>query len=151
MTTVFHTWPYGTNNETFHQSGKKRLFQTHIEDFSCSMYESSGSQFLRTTTGIQSGPDAIDESGFVMTFLTILGVMEILCSFRLVLNRKQVRRYHSHIKIRFLEKFLANNFALSDAEGNTSGIFIFLFFFEFVVISVAATSSDFFWRELFLF
>ena len=92
------------------------------------MYESSGSQFLRTTTGIQSGPDAIDESRFVMTFLTILGVMEILCSFRLVLNRKQVRRYHSHIKIRFLEKFLANNFALSDAEGNTSGIFIFLFF-----------------------
>ena len=51
------------------------------------MYESSGSQFFRTTTGIQSGPDAFDESKFVMTFLTILGVMEI-CSFRLVLERK---------------------------------------------------------------
>ena len=34
------------------------------------MYESPGSQFLRTTTGIQSGPDAFDESRFVMTFLT---------------------------------------------------------------------------------
>ena len=31
------------------------------------MYESSGSHFLRTTTGIQSGPDAFDESRFVMT------------------------------------------------------------------------------------
>ena len=53
-----------------------------------SMYESSGSQFFRTTTGMQSGPDAFNESRFAMTFLTILGVMEILCSFRLVLQGK---------------------------------------------------------------
>ena len=52
------------------------------------MFESLGSQFFRTTTGIQSGPDAFDESRFAMTFLTILGVMEILCSFRLVLEEK---------------------------------------------------------------
>ena len=43
---------------------------------SASMYESSGSQFFRTTTGIQWGPDAFDESRFVMTFLTILGVLK---------------------------------------------------------------------------
>ena len=49
------------------------------------MYESSGSQFFRTTTGIQSGPDAFDESRFIMI------------------------------------KFLAKNFALSEAENNTSG------------------------------
>ena len=55
---------------------------------SASMFESLGSQFFRTTTGIQSGPDAFDESRFTMTFLTILGVMEILCSFRLVLEEK---------------------------------------------------------------
>ena len=67
------------------------------------MYESLGSQFFRTTTGMQSGPDAFDESRFVMSFLTILVVIEILCHFRLV-----------------LEKFLANNFALSDTEDNTS-------------------------------
>ena len=32
------------------------------------MYESSGSQLFRTTTEIQSGPDAFYESGFAMTF-----------------------------------------------------------------------------------
>ena len=50
--------------------------------------ESQGSQFFRTTTGIQSGPNAFDESRFIMTFSTILGVTEILCSFRLVLEEK---------------------------------------------------------------
>ena len=52
------------------------------------MYQSSSSQFFRTTTGIQSRPDAFDKSRFVMTFLIILVVMEILCSFRLVLEGK---------------------------------------------------------------
>ena len=52
------------------------------------MYESSGSQFFRTTTGRQSGPDAFHESRFVMTFLTILEVMVVLCSFRVVLEEK---------------------------------------------------------------
>ena len=52
------------------------------------MYESSGSHFFRTTTQVQSGPDAFDESRFVMIFLTILGVTEISCSFRLVLKEK---------------------------------------------------------------
>ena len=52
------------------------------------MYESSGSQFFRTTTGIQSEPGAFDESRFVITFLTILEVMVILCHFRLVLEGK---------------------------------------------------------------
>ena len=40
-------------------------------------------QFFRTITGIQSGPDAFDKSSFVMTFLTILGVTEMLISFKL--------------------------------------------------------------------
>ena len=39
---------------------------------SVGMYESSGSQFFRTTNRIQSGPDAFDESRFVITFLIIL-------------------------------------------------------------------------------
>ena len=84
------------------------------------MYESSGSQFFRTTTGIQSGPDAFDESRFIMTFLTILGVTEILCSFRLVLEGKTGKEIPESSRLEFLEKFLANNFALSDAEGNNS-------------------------------
>ena len=85
------------------------------------MNESSGSQFFRTTTGIKSGPDAFDESRFVMTFLTILGVMDILCSFRLVLEGKTGKEIPESSRFEFLEKFLANNFALSDAEDNTSG------------------------------
>ena len=52
------------------------------------MYESSSSQFFRNTTGIQPGPVAFDESRLVITFLTILGVTEMLCSFRLVLQGK---------------------------------------------------------------
>ena len=83
------------------------------------MYESSGSQFFRTSTGIQSGPDAFDESRFIMTFLTILGVTEILCSFRLVLEGKAGKEIPESSRFELLEKLLANNFALSDTEGNT--------------------------------
>ena len=74
----------GTTNETFQQYGKQDSFQTHLKS-SASMYESSGSQFFRFSTEIQSGPDAFDELKFVMTFLTILEVVEILCSVRLVI------------------------------------------------------------------
>ena len=84
------------------------------------MYESSGSQFFRTTTGIQSGPDVFDESRFVMTFLTILGVMEILCSFKLVLEGKTGKGTPESSRLELLEKLLASYAALSDAEDNTS-------------------------------
>ena len=55
---------------------------------SAGMYESLGSQFFRTNTGIQSGPDAFEESGLVG--YTNLTIAEILCSLRLVLKRKVV-------------------------------------------------------------
>ena len=92
----------------------------HISKSSATTYESSDSQFFRTTTVIQSGPDTFYESRFVMTFLTILGVTEILCSFRLVLEGKAGKEIPESSTLEFLEKFLANNFALSDAEDNTS-------------------------------
>ena len=82
------------------------------------MHESSSSQFFKTTTGIQSGADTLDESRFVMTFLTILGVTEILCSFRLVLKGKTGKEIPESSRLEFLEKSLANNFVLSDAEDN---------------------------------
>ena len=85
------------------------------------MSKRSGSQLFRTTTGIESGPDAFDESRFAMTFLTILEVMDILRSFRLVLEGKTGKEIPESSRFEFLEKFLANNFALSDAEDNTSG------------------------------
>ena len=72
---------------------------------SASMYESSGSQFFRTTTGIQSGPDAFDESRFIMTILTILGVTEILCNFRLILEGSTGKEISESSRLEFLEKF----------------------------------------------
>ena len=56
-----------------------------------------------------------------MIFLTILGVMEILSSFRLVLEGKTGKYIPESSRFEFLEKFSANNFALADAEDNTSG------------------------------
>ena len=54
-----------------------------------------------------------------MTFLTILGVTEILCSFKLVLEGKTGKEIPESSRLEFIEKFSANNFALSDAEDNT--------------------------------
>ena len=55
-----------------------------------------------------------------MTFLIILGVTEILCSFRLVLEEKTDKEIPGSSRLEFLEKFSVNNFALSDTEDNTS-------------------------------
>ena len=84
-----------------------------------SMYESSGSQFFRTTAGIQSRPDAFDKSMLVMTFLTNIGV-RIIYRFRLDLEGKAGKEIPESSRLEFLEEFSANNFALSNAEGNTS-------------------------------
>ena len=46
--------------------------------------------------------------------------MEIFCSFRLVLEGKTGKEIQESSRFEFLETFLANNFALSDAEDNTS-------------------------------
>ena len=46
--------------------------------------------------------------------------MDILCSFRLVLEGKTGKEIPESSRFEFLEKFLANNFALSDAEDDTS-------------------------------
>ena len=48
--------------------------------------------------------------------------MEILCSFRLVLEGKAGKKISMSSRPEFLEKFLANNFALSNAEDSTSGL-----------------------------
>ena len=56
-----------------------------------------------------------------MTFLIILGVTEILCSFKLVLQRKTGKEIAESSRLELLEKFSANNFAQSGAEDNTFG------------------------------
>ena len=55
-----------------------------------------------------------------MTFSTILLVPEMLCSFRLVLEGKAGKEMRQSSRLDFLEKFSANNFALSDVEDNNS-------------------------------
>ena len=57
-----------------------------------------------------------------MIFLTILGVTEILCSFKLVLERKAGKELPESSRLEFLEKFLASSFGLSDSEENTYGL-----------------------------
>ena len=52
--------------------------------------------------------------------MTILGVTEILCNFKLVLGGKTGKEIPQSSRLEFIEKFSANNFALSDAEDNTS-------------------------------
>ena len=65
------------------------------------MYESSGSHVFKTTTGIQSGPDVFDISSLVMILLTNVGVIEILCSFRLVLERKSSKEIPESSRFEF--------------------------------------------------
>ena len=72
--TFLNTW---TTDETFQQSEKQDSLRHYLKS-SARMKESSGSQFFRTSIGIQSGPDVFDKSRFIMTFLIVLGVTEIL-------------------------------------------------------------------------
>ena len=55
-----------------------------------------------------------------MTSLTILEATEILCSFRLDLGENTGKEIPESSRLEFLEKSSANNFALSNAEDNTS-------------------------------
>ena len=48
--------------------------------------------------------------------------MEILCRLRLVLEGKTSNKIAELLRLGFLEKFLANNFVLPDAEDNTSSL-----------------------------
>ena len=47
-----------------------------------------------------------------------MGVTEILCNFRLVLEGKTGKEIPESSRLGFLETFSANNFALSNAEEN---------------------------------
>ena len=58
---------------------------------------------------------------FIVTFLTILGVTEILCSFKLVLEGKIGKDIPESSRPESLEKFSGKTFALSDTE-DTSGL-----------------------------
>ena len=54
-----------------------------------------------------------------MTFATNLRVKGRLCSFSLVLEGNAGKEITESSRLNILGKILTNNFALSDAEGNT--------------------------------
>ena len=56
-----------TTYETLQQSGKRDSFRRILKS-PASIYPISGSQFFRTTTGIQLEPDVFDKSKLVMAF-----------------------------------------------------------------------------------
>ena len=96
----------GTTDETFRQSGKQdsfRHFYLRVQPV-CKKVQGQSS----FATGMQSAPDAFDESRLVMTFLTILE----LCSFRLVLDGKTFKEIPELSRLEFIKKFyqLQNNF-----------------------------------------
>ena len=86
------------------------------------MKESSGLQLFRTTTRIPSGPNAFDKSRFIMTFLTILGVTEKLCSFRLVLEVKTGKEIPESSRIDFLEKCFQQTILLYQMQKITTPV-----------------------------
>ena len=86
---------------------------------SASMYGRSGLIFQNPHWNT-IGQDAFDESRLVMTFLTFLRVTHVLCNFRLVLEGKAGEEIPESSRLKFLEKFLANHCALSDAGDDTS-------------------------------
>ena len=51
-----------------------------------------------------------------------MGVTEILFNLKVVLEGKTAKEKPEPSRLKFLEKFSANNLALSDAEDNTSGL-----------------------------
>ena len=55
-----------------------------------------------------------------MTYLSIFGIREILCSFRLVLKEEAGKEISKSSTLEFLENFLGNHFALSNTEDNNS-------------------------------
>ena len=58
----------------------------------------------------QDQTDVFDKSTAVMTFLTILGVKEILCRVRLFLEGKTGKYYTSVIKITVFRKVFSKQF-----------------------------------------
>ena len=83
--TFLNTLNTGTTDETFQQSGKQDSFR-HILKSSASIHVQNLSH-SSLEPPLEYYQD-LDKSRFIMTFLTILGVTEILCSFRLVLEGK---------------------------------------------------------------
>ena len=74
----------------------------------------------------------LTNQGSLWPFLTMSGVTERLYSFRLVLQEKTGKEISESWRLELLEKFSANNYALSEAEDNNSGLLNRYSRFDFV-------------------
>ena len=99
------SWLWDSQIVVKKKSGKQDCLG-HILKSSANIYERLASQFFGTTTGIQAGLHPLGKSRFVVTLLTILGVIEILCSFRLALEGKTGNKIPDSSRLEFLQKFL---------------------------------------------
>ena len=77
-----------------------------------------------TKIGCEGGDSTLKNLNCILVLsssqFSILGVTEILCSLRLVLEGKMGKEIPESSRLEFLDRFSANNFALSDAEYNIS-------------------------------
>ena len=109
----------GTTDESFQQSRRRdSIRHLLLLKSSVSIWESSFSHFCRTTTGIQSGPDAFRKS--------ILEVTVVLWSFGLVLEKKTAKEIADSPKLGFAEKSLATNFTLAEDNTLRRGVVLYL-------------------------
>ena len=100
---------------------KRRLFQTEIEEFSKYVWK-LGLTILSKHHWKTIRTRCLWCIKVRYDLFNHLRVTEILRSFRLVLERQTGKEITESSRLEFLEKFSANNFALSDAQDNTSGL-----------------------------
>ena len=123
---VFSSRPFptflntGTINETFQPSGKQDYFR-YIVNSSDSMYKSSDSQFFTNITGIKSRPKNLMNQGCYVLF-NQFGSYRNIIQFKISYRRETGKEILDSWRLEFFKKFLTNNFALSGAEDNTSGL-----------------------------
>ena len=101
------------------KSGKQNSFR-HILKTSASIRKVQTHSSLEPSLDYNQDQMHLMNQGSWWLFLTILGVTEILCSFRLVLEGKTGKEIPESSRLEFLKKFLADNFTLSEAEDNIS-------------------------------
>ena len=85
------------------------LSRMKYQQRSANIFKSSGSQFFRTITKVQSGVETRTKTRSIMTFLTISGVIYIFCRFRLLLEVTTCTTLPESSILGFSEKILANN------------------------------------------
>ena len=119
---TFHILKYSDHQWDILTIWRTGSLQTHWSVQLVCMYESSGSQSFRTTTGIQSGPDAFCKSSLVTNFLINLEVTEI-CSIYGILEYCQ--------NIRILKSNMGVTEVVCSLNRNSSCFSLYFFILNF--------------------